>query len=186
MFDRPIVTPSVDASVTVSIGVVTATPHAAPGVDADTLLRDADTAMHDAKAQGGAIIGQFHDGLRSAVVYRADLERRLVGAVARGEIFLSYQPIVGIPGRAVVGFEALARWKQGLAVLPPAQWIPVAESTSSSWSRPVDSSCPGWMLVTASGSASTSRRGSSPHDGSQTPSTSCCPTAFRLSCSPWR
>ncbi|MCU1590613.1 MAG: putative diguanylate cyclase/phosphodiesterase [Frankiales bacterium] len=128
-FERPIVTEHVDASVTASIGIVTATSGCGP-TDADTLLRDADTAMYDAKARGGGVIGQFHDGLRSAVVYRADLERRLIGAVDRGEIVVHYQPILRLPDRRIVGFEALARWQQGEEMLPPDQWIPIAESTA--------------------------------------------------------
>ena len=108
------------------------TPGSIEGTNADTLLRDADTAMYDAKDRGGAVIGEFHDGLRSAVVYRADLERRLRGAVARGEILVHYQPIVRLSDRSVVGFEALARWQQGDQLLPPNDWIPVAESRGSS------------------------------------------------------
>jgi diguanylate cyclase (GGDEF)-like protein len=130
VFDRRFVTRHVDASVTASIGIVTATTGAVSTVDADTLLRDADTAMYDAKARGGAVIGQFHEGLRSAVVYRADLERRLIGAVERGEILVHYQPILSLPDRRIVGFEALARWQQDGELLPPDQWIPIAESTS--------------------------------------------------------
>jgi EAL domain-containing protein (putative c-di-GMP-specific phosphodiesterase class I) len=63
------------------------------------------------------------------VVYRADIERRLEGAVARGEIVVHYQPIVDLRLGTVTGFEALARWRQGRRLVPPAEWIPVAETT---------------------------------------------------------
>jgi diguanylate cyclase (GGDEF)-like protein len=129
-FERPFLTAHVDASVTASIGIVTAGAGACSSVDADTLLRDADTAMYDAKARGGAVIGQFHDGLRTAVVYRADLEQRLTGALERGEIVVHYQPILSLPERRIIGFEALARWQQGAALIPTEQWIPIAESTA--------------------------------------------------------
>lgn len=129
VFERPIVTRLVDASVTASVGIAAVVPCPDGDVDADMMLRDADTAMYDAKERGGAVIGQFHDGLRSAVVYRADLERRLRGAVDRGEIDVHYQPIVCLADRSIVGYEALARWRQGDSFVPNQQWIPVAEST---------------------------------------------------------
>ncbi|GAA4360566.1 hypothetical protein GCM10023145_35950 [Angustibacter luteus] len=128
-FEQAFVTTRVSAAVTASVGIVTTTADGCSQADADTMFRDADTAMYDAKARGGALIGQFHDGLRSAVVYRADLERRLVGAVERGEILTHFQPILSLPDRRIVGFEALARWQQGSATLSPNEWIPIAEST---------------------------------------------------------
>ena len=85
-FEQPFVTTRVTAAVTASVGIVTTTADGCSQADADTMFRDADTAMYDAKARGGALIGQFHDGLRTAVVYRADLERRLGGSRrARGD-----------------------------------------------------------------------------------------------------
>jgi diguanylate cyclase (GGDEF)-like protein len=127
-FDEPMSTSSVLIPMTVSVGVVTATPRSNPHIDPDTLLRDADTAMQDAKSRG-AFVGRFDDNLRSAVIYQADLEQRLASAVQRAEIVLHFQPIVALPGRTIVGFEALARWQVGSQIFPPDQWIPTAEST---------------------------------------------------------
>lgn len=128
-FDRAIASSQVATAITASVGIVTFTPGLHDGADAMTLLRDADTALNDAKSRGGAAIGQFDERLRSAVVYRADLERRLVGAVERGEIIVHYQPIVALPSVRIVGFEALARWENDGVLMAPLEWIPVAEST---------------------------------------------------------
>jgi diguanylate cyclase len=127
LFQRPIHTETLPVTVTASVGLVLARRDDM-NVDADTLLRDAATAAHDAKARGAAT-GRFHRELRTAVVYRADIEQRLVGAVGRGEIVVHYQPIVDLLTHAVTGFEALARWSQAGRLVPPAEWIPVAETT---------------------------------------------------------
>ena len=84
--------------------------------------------MQDAKSRG-AFVGRFDDNLRSAVIFQAGLEQRLARAVQHGEIVLHYQPIVALPDRTIVGFEALARWQTGSRIIPPDQWIPTAEST---------------------------------------------------------
>ncbi len=129
VFEQPVATNTVQTSITASIGIVTATAGGNSGINSATILRDAHTAMSDAKSRGGAVIGEFTEKLRSAVVYRADMERRLSGALDRGEIYVDYQPIVSLPARTIVGFEALARWQDGSAVLAPNDWIPIAEAT---------------------------------------------------------
>ena len=127
VFAQPVLAGDVSVSVSASVGVVLATQDDT-GVDADSLLRDAVTAMHDAKSRGTAT-GRFRQELRAAVVYRADIEQRLVGAVARGEIAVFYQPVVDLGTGAIAGFEALARWERDGRHIPPAEWIPIAETT---------------------------------------------------------
>lgn len=127
VFAEPVVAHTVSVKVSGSVGVVLATQNDT-GVDADGLLRDAVTAMHDAKARGTAT-GRFHQELRAAVVYRADIEQRLVGAVTRGEIAVFYQPVVDLGTGTIAGFEALARWQRDGRHIPPAEWIPIAETT---------------------------------------------------------
>lgn len=129
VFDRTDAGSQAGTAITASVGIATFTPGLDTDADAKTLLRDADTAMNDAKSRGGAGIGQFDERLRSGVVYRADLERRLIGAVDRGEIVVHYQPIVALRSGRLVGFEALARWENKGVLMPPLEWIPVAEST---------------------------------------------------------
>jgi diguanylate cyclase (GGDEF)-like protein len=129
VFQRPVATSQSDTDITASIGMATVTAGTVGDADAETLLRDADTALNDAKARGGTAIGTFDATLRSTVVYRADLERRLSSAVARGQITVHFQPIVMLDSRMVIGFEALARWNDDGTMMLPGEWIPVAEAT---------------------------------------------------------
>ncbi|MBV8257013.1 MAG: bifunctional diguanylate cyclase/phosphodiesterase [Actinobacteria bacterium] len=126
-FQPELVAMGVELRLTCSVGTAIAKPGEARS--AEDVLRDAHTAMYDAKVQGGAAIGRLRDGLRSAVRYRADLERRLAGALDRGEIEVHYQPVYRLGEYRIAGFEALARWRTDGEVIPCEAWIPVAEST---------------------------------------------------------
>lgn len=112
---------------TASIGVVLGDPrYTRP----DELLRDADTAMYEAKAAGRGRWVMFDEAMRSKLVRRAELERDLAGACARGEITVFYQPVVSLETRAWVGMEALARWTHPrLGPVSPAEFIPIAEES---------------------------------------------------------
>lgn len=124
---RPVVTETTQARLAITIGVATAPPGEV-AVDGDSLLRDAVTAMHDAKARR-AHTGSFSDEMRAAALWRADVEGRLSQALHRDQIVVHYQPVVELGGGRVVGFEALARWRDGANLVPPTDWIPIAEST---------------------------------------------------------
>jgi EAL domain-containing protein (putative c-di-GMP-specific phosphodiesterase class I) len=94
------------------------------------MLRDADTAMHRAKAagRGGCVV--FDQAMHYRAVERLQLESELRQAIVREEFFLHYQPIVSLPSKYIVGFEALLRWqspRRGL--VEPKIIIPVAEET---------------------------------------------------------
>lgn len=97
---------------------------------AEDLLRDADIAMYQAKAQGRARHVRFltgmHDRARSLLQLETDLRR----AIERREFVLHYQPIIDTAARRLVGFEALLRWahpERGL--VGPDEFIPLAEET---------------------------------------------------------
>ncbi len=126
---RPVRLGNRDIASTVSIGI--ATVKAGGGeAEADELLRDADLAMYAAKNGGrdrSAVFDptMYADVLREAQ-QRADMER----ALAEDEFVVHYQPIVDLPQRRLIGFEALVRWQhpqQGL--VPPNDFIPLAEAT---------------------------------------------------------
>jgi diguanylate cyclase (GGDEF)-like protein/PAS domain S-box-containing protein len=110
-----------------SIGVTIARPeYDAP----EQIIRDADTAMYRAKAQGRGRSEMFDLEMRAQAVARLQLENDLRRGVERNELLLVYQPIVNLATRAVVGFEALCRWqhpKRGL--VSPLDFIPLAEDT---------------------------------------------------------
>ncbi|MEF2279956.1 EAL domain-containing protein [Deinococcus sp. YIM 134068] len=97
---------------------------------AAAVLRDADIAMYRAKAQGRAGYQTFTVEMRERAASLMQLERDLRKAVARGELRVFYQPIVGVDSGRTVGFEALIRWAHPtLGLLSPAEFIGVAEET---------------------------------------------------------
>ena len=100
------------------------------GLDARTLLRNADTAMYRAKDSGRNNFQHFSGQLDGCAARRLALEADLSQAVARGELRLHYQPKVRVVSGRVVGMEALLRWQHpehGLVM--PADFIPLAEET---------------------------------------------------------
>jgi predicted signal transduction protein with EAL and GGDEF domain len=110
----------------VSIGIARSTPADDPA----SLLRHADLAMYRAKADGRNRVTVYDAQMETATLAALDLDTALRRAVERGELALTLQPIVGLPGREVVGVEALVRWRRPLyGLLPPASFIPAAEDT---------------------------------------------------------
>ena len=96
----------------------------------EDVLRDADTAMYRAKANGKARHEVFDNHMHTRAVEALTLENELRRAIDKGEIEPYFQPIVALETGAIVGFEALARWihpERGL--VSPADFIPLAEET---------------------------------------------------------
>jgi predicted signal transduction protein with EAL and GGDEF domain len=113
--------------VTPSIGVAM---FPADGVEVDTLLRNADLAMYFAKRKGPGFFAFFDASMNAAALHRFTLEAKLRGALERGEFTLHYQPQFDVRTGGVSGMEALLRWTNDeLGVVPPAEFIPVAEET---------------------------------------------------------
>jgi EAL domain-containing protein (putative c-di-GMP-specific phosphodiesterase class I) len=100
------------------------------GSDADTLLKNADSAMHFAKAQGKNNY-QYYNGTMNATAFETlALESDLRRALERDELGLHFQPKVDIGSGAIVGVEALMRWNcPQRGMVSPAQFIPLAEET---------------------------------------------------------
>jgi diguanylate cyclase (GGDEF)-like protein len=116
-----------EVTVTASVGVAIAEPLS---MNPEDLLRDADVATLKAKALGGAGHVVSSQGLRTDSAKRVTIQRALTGALARGELWLEYQPEVAIDDRTVVGAEALMRWdSEELGSVPPSVFIPIAEET---------------------------------------------------------
>ena len=96
----------------------------------EELLRDADTAMYNAKAQGRARYAVFDSSMHARAMKLMQLETDLRFAVERQEFFLVYQPIVSLQNGRLEGFEALIRWQHPrMGLISPADFIPIAEDT---------------------------------------------------------
>jgi len=96
----------------------------------EELLRDADTAMYRAKAQGKGCYELFDIGMRDRAIALLHLENDLRRAVENQEFQLHYQPIVSLKDQKIVGFEALVRWQHPTrGLVAPMEFIPVAEDT---------------------------------------------------------
>jgi len=113
---------------TVSIGIAL---YHEDGTTVEEMLRNADTAMYRAKADGKSMSRFFEPHMDAALVARRNIERRLRRAVTEDRLTVAYQPIVEAHGRAPIGLEALVRWNdQELGQVPPMDFIPVAEETA--------------------------------------------------------
>ena len=113
-----------DVRVTASIGMA----FSAAGATAQELLSNADLAMYHAKAAGKNRHVTFQPQMQTVLHERLRLEADIGRALARQEFFLEYQPIVDLGTRALLGVEALVRWRHPEAgVLMPASFIHVLE-----------------------------------------------------------
>ncbi len=124
--DEPFRVGDREVTVTASIGVVEAL-HVA---DAGTLMRDADAAMHEAKASGRDTTVVFDSTMHREAARRLDSSEGLRRALAEGQLRVHYQPIVDIDTGRPRGVEALVRWEHPeLGLLGPCEFIPIAEET---------------------------------------------------------
>lgn len=98
------------------------------GTDADTLLKNADMAMYQAKDSGRNAFRFFDTEMNRSVVENLHLTAGMRAALTNGEFRLYYQPQLALATGRVVGAEALIRWKHPtLGFIPPMKFIPVAE-----------------------------------------------------------
>ena len=124
---EPIALQSHNPVVTPSIGIAIF-PH--DGKDPDTLVRNADTAMYVAKAEGRACYRFYDEEMNSRAVEQLKMEEELRNAMRNHELELRYQPQIDTKSGEVVSMEALVRWKHPTrGMVSPLEFIPVAEST---------------------------------------------------------
>ena len=113
--------------VTVSIGVST---YPGSGDDAESLIKNADTAMYHAKQSGRNNYQFYKPDMSLRAVERQSLEGQLRYALERQELLLQYQPKVNLKTGAIVGVEALLRWQHPeRGLLLPGQFLTIAEDT---------------------------------------------------------
>ena len=116
-----------DVYTTASIGIVTS--DLAPE-SADQVLRDADTAMYEAKLAGKGRYVVFTPPMRQRVQNRLHLENDLRKAADGGQLFLTYEPIVSLQSGEIERFEVLLRWRHPeRGIVMPGEFIPIAEET---------------------------------------------------------
>jgi len=133
---RPYVLDGLLLHLAVSVGVAAlggvadgAADGSRPG-DADSVLQDASIAMREAKRAGGARHATFDPAMKARATHRGVIEGELRRALADGELYVVYQPIVDLLGSSAVSVEALVRWCHPLrGTVPPLAFIEIAEQT---------------------------------------------------------
>lgn len=114
-----------DLHVTGSIGI---SVYPDDGQDAETLIKNADTAMYQAKANGRQSYQFFTSAMNVRAVERQAMEENLRRALKNEEFELHYQPKINLRTRKIIGAEALIRWNHpARGSIPPSEFIPVAE-----------------------------------------------------------
>jgi PAS domain S-box-containing protein len=93
------------------------------------LLRNADVAMYSVKAQGKNATAVYSPHLAGRGREKLELESALFRAIERNEMVLHYQPKIDVRASRMVGAEALMRWQRGGTLVPPGDFIPLAEDT---------------------------------------------------------
>ena len=117
----------VELHISCSVGIAVYPEH---GKDIETLMRNADAAMYQAKFSGRNNAQFFSIEMESRARERLDIENDLRHAVERGELRLFYQPRVACRSNRLLGAEALVRWQHPrLGLVPPGRFITVAEES---------------------------------------------------------
>ena len=100
------------------------------GKDVETLLKNADNAMYQAKEKGKNNYQFFNTLMNTQIRRRFEVESDLRSALLNEEFFLEYQPKLDIKNNHIMGYEALVRWRHPkLGVIPPLEFISIAEET---------------------------------------------------------
>jgi diguanylate cyclase (GGDEF)-like protein len=117
---------SIHASVGASVGVAFASRDATATSE---LLKAADMALYAAKGQGRGSVRFFHPDMHHAVQRKVMIEGGLRNAIKLDQLHLAYQSIKDARSEETVGYEALLRWRFGATMIPPSEFIAVAEET---------------------------------------------------------
>ncbi|NRF71802.1 EAL domain-containing protein [Aquincola sp. S2] len=126
-FAEPFAIEGHELHISASIGI---SVYPEDGADAETLVKNADTAMYQAKDKGRGTYRFYAAQMNAQSAERLILESGLRRALVREELLLHYQPKLDLKTQRIVGVEALMRWRHPtLGMISPAQFIPIAEET---------------------------------------------------------
>jgi PAS domain S-box-containing protein len=123
---EPIFVSGQECFVTASVGVAI---YPRDGNSVVDLLRNSDVAMYSVKAQGKNSSAVYSPQLAGRGREKLELETALHKAIERNELVLHYQPKIDVRAARMVGAEALMRWQRDGNLVPPAEFIPLAEET---------------------------------------------------------
>ena len=123
---EPIFVGGQECFVTTSVGM---TIYPRDGSTVADLLRNADIAMYSVKNAGRNAAAIYSPMLAGRGREKLELESALHKAIERDELVLHYQPKIDVRSARMVGVEALMRWQRGAVLVPPADFIPLAEET---------------------------------------------------------
>ena len=112
--------------VTASVGIAM---YPVDGLNVADLMRNADVAMYSVKNSGRNAAALYSPMLAGRGREKLELESALHKAIERNELVLHYQPKIDVRSARMVGAEALMRWQRGPTLVPPADFIPLAEET---------------------------------------------------------
>lgn len=116
-----------EAVIGASVGIAMARDE---GVDGDELLRQADLALYQAKADGRNTYRFFEEEMGTLMNNRRELITDLQRALENGELEVFFQPQISLSDDTISGFEALMRWRHPVrGMISPAEFIPIAEDT---------------------------------------------------------
>jgi diguanylate cyclase (GGDEF)-like protein len=129
LLERPVLIDWREVKISGSVGIAS---FPEDGEDLDTLMKNADIAMYQAKERGRNNFQFFSADLNRMSVQRRELERRVRSGLERQEFFLQYQPEVSLATGRIEAVEALLRWKDpDSGVILPAEFLPSAEENGT-------------------------------------------------------
>ena len=123
---EPIFVGGQECFVTASVGIAL---FPRDGVSVADLMRNSDVAMYSVKSAGRNASSLYRPALAGKGREKLELESALHKAIERNELVLHYQPKIDVRGAKMVGAEALMRWQRGGLLVPPGDFIPLAEET---------------------------------------------------------
>ena len=125
-WDAPFIINGQEVVVTISVGIALSDVAYS---SADDLLRDAEIAMYRAKQSGKGSFEIFDPNKHASAFQRLKLETDIRKGLEQGEFRVFYQPIVSLKNGRIIGFEALSRWQRPTGIVPPNDFIAVADES---------------------------------------------------------